>query len=149
MIWIILAALGVPIWLVVGAFGSSIWSRKRFQASPGVFKCKLRRESGAFPGLKDAWPRMPSYARWVHDVLIVHTGLALVRNNALPVVSVEVTSTSDDVPAPTRLGSHPAIIELRLDDSSVVMLAVPMGATRLQHGPFNQAAAQPVGIAAN
>src|SRR5688572_20909322 len=116
MIWLLLAALGVPIWLVVGALGASLWSRKRFQQAPGVFTCGLRRIAGDAAAHQPAWPRLPTYARWVHDVLIVHAGLALVRNAALPVASVEPMDASDAVPAPKRLGETPSFIRLRLDD---------------------------------
>jgi hypothetical protein len=149
MIWIILAALGVPLWLVVVALGTSLWSRKHFQRAPGVFKCSLRRISAASPEQETSWPRVPAYARWVHDVLIVHAGLALVRNEAIPVASVDRMGDSDTVPTPKRLGDHVSIIRLNLDDGSRVDLAAPSNVTAIQLGPFNVATAQPVEMRAN
>jgi hypothetical protein len=83
MIWILLGGLGVPIWLIVGALGGAFWSRRKFQHSSGVFPCKVRIAAGSEDLGK--WPRTTVYARWVHDVLLVHAGLALVRYRALPV----------------------------------------------------------------
>jgi len=73
MIWALLALVGVPIWLVLGALGGTILSRRRFKAQPGVFVL-LFREHG-----DDDWPRIVSYGRYVHGVLLVNSGLALVR----------------------------------------------------------------------
>src|SRR3954471_20620014 len=98
MIWIMLAALGVPVWLIVGALTAGLLSRRAFKRSPGVFPAKLRVISGAFPGIGPGWRRMPAYAQWVHDVLIVQQGNALVRNRALPVASAtgRITSANPD-----------------------------------------------------
>ncbi len=73
MIWALLAVIGVPIWLVLGALGGAIISRRRFKAQPSVFVLSIR-EHG-----HDGWPRRVSYGRYVHDVLLVTSGLALVR----------------------------------------------------------------------
>jgi hypothetical protein len=37
MVWILLAALGVPVWLVVGVLAAGLWSRRALKRSPGVF----------------------------------------------------------------------------------------------------------------
>ena len=148
MIWILLAALGVPVWFVVGALAASFWNRKRFQKSPGAFKCLLRRLSDESHGKQTSWPSMPAYARWVHDVLIVHVGVALVRTQVFPIASIERMDDSDAVPAPKRLGANPSIIRLRLDDGSVMVMAVPANAAVLQRGPFTPAGARPVAMRA-
>jgi hypothetical protein len=85
VIWILLAMFGVPLWLVVGTLGGALWSRRTFRRAPGVFPCKVRIISG--PEDSGKWPRATAYARWVHDVLPVHAGLALVRFRALPVMA--------------------------------------------------------------
>ena len=42
MIWVLLAALGVPLWIVVGVLMGALWSRRRFKREPGAFAAKLR-----------------------------------------------------------------------------------------------------------
>jgi len=141
VIWIILAALGVPIWLIVGALGGALWSRKRFKGAPGVFPCKVRLVSGTEAPSK--WPRATAYARWVHDVLLVHAGIALVRSRALPVADGD----GPVAPAPdVKLkGGDPVSIRLRLDDGSVVEVAAPAASADLLPGPFRQPHAAPAG----
>jgi hypothetical protein len=74
MIWIVLAALGVPLCLVVGALGAGSWSRWAFEQAPGAFPAKLRLITGAAPGAEAPWPSRPVPVRWIHDVLLVHRG---------------------------------------------------------------------------
>jgi hypothetical protein len=137
VIWIILAVLGVPIWLVVGLLLGALWSRRRFRRTPGVFACKIR--SAAGDGGSEGWPRTTSYARWVHDVLLVHGGIALVRNRALPVRSVEGAMA----PAPNvkMKGSEPVSVTFRLDDDSIVEVAA--FERDLLAGPFDALRAKP------
>ena len=86
---IVLALLGVPVWLVVGMLLGGLYTRRRYRRAPGVFRCKIRMLSGS-PGddPSPGWGRAPAYGRWVHDVLVVSRGLALVRFAALPVAAV-------------------------------------------------------------
>jgi hypothetical protein len=118
MALIVLAALGVPLWMVVGALAAGIWSRRSFKRAPGVFPAKLRVTAGEVPGLETSWPRRPVHARWVHDVLLVHRGLARVTG---PVRSGEPRS----IPG---LGSSPIVVALILDSGAEVELAGPSAA---------------------
>jgi hypothetical protein len=132
MIWILLAALGVPIWLVVGALCGALWSRRTFRHAPGVFPCNVRITSSTDGPQK--WPRSTAYARWAHDVLLVHAGLALVRYRVLPIASVDQpASPASDV----RLkGDDPVAMHFRLDDESVVEVVAPRAMGALLSGPF-------------
>jgi hypothetical protein len=85
MVWALLAILGVPIWLVLGGLGFALWSRKKFKETPGVFLAKVRMNSGSFSGIGDRWSRMPVYALWVHGVLLLHKGPALIQTLPVPV----------------------------------------------------------------
>jgi hypothetical protein len=127
MIWILLALLGVPLWLVAGALIAGLISRRAFCRSPGVFKTKIRLHHGEVPGLDESWPRLPSYARWVHDVLIVHRGMALVRSAAYPVTSCTALPVSAE--PPRRLGDAPLSVELTLDGGAIAEMAVPSEAS--------------------
>ena len=82
MIWALLAILGIPIWLIVGAL-IAIWQiRRAIKRQPGVFEVSVR-AAGA-----DTWPRQPSYARVVRDVLVLNSGVALLRAEVHPVDAV-------------------------------------------------------------
>ena len=132
MIWIALAALGVPIWLVLGALGGALWSRRHYRRAPGVFPCKIRLTSGSqAPG---AWTRGTAYARWVHDVLLVHTGLALVRYRALPVAGID--GSISQLPAVKVKGDAAVSVRLRLDDGHHVEVAGPGSTREGLAGPF-------------
>jgi hypothetical protein len=139
VIWILLATLGVPLWLIFGALGGALWSRRKFRHASGVFPCKIRIVSGAEVSRK--WPRATAYARWVHDVLLVHAGLALVRFKALPVAGVDAPITS--APDVKLKGGDPVSIRLRLDDGSVAEVAAPEHARQALAGPFLALAASP------
>jgi hypothetical protein len=133
LISVILATIGVPIWLVVGMLALAFWSRRQFQKAPGVFPCRVREVLGS--GEEAGWGRPESYGRWVHDVLLLHSGLALIRYRALPVASVEKPIASAEG---TRFKGDAVSIQLRLDDGSVVEVAGPAEARQLLVGPFSQ-----------
>jgi hypothetical protein len=120
VIWIILAALGIPIWMVLGGLAASLMSRRSFKRRDGVFPAKLRVVSGEVATLKDSWPRRPGYARWVHDVLLVQHGLALLRTEALGVTSANSPRDADDI---SGLGDAPLVVTLELDGGASVELA--------------------------
>jgi hypothetical protein len=123
MIWALLYALGVPLWLVIGGLLFALRAQSQAKKAPGVFPCKLRLVSGAHPGLKETWRLFPSYGRWVHDVLIVHSGLSLVLTEALPVVAQVGATSPADPQQVKRLGQHPVVVAVRLDNGAVVELA--------------------------
>ncbi len=131
LIAIVLSWLGVPLWLVVGVLLLAFWSRRSFQKSPGVFTCRVREvpTSGEQPG----WGRGKAFGRWVHDVLLLHSGLALIRYTAIPVAGVEKpVALAED----TRFKGDAVSIQLRLDDGSVVEVAGPAEERKLLEGPF-------------
>ena len=134
LVAILLAILGVPLWLVLGGVGAGLWSRRTFRKSPGVFAMKARVvDSAAAP---PKWKRQASYARWVHDVLIVHQGLAMVRNRALPVASASpATISSGEV---RGLGEDPVAVRLSLDGGEVVEVAAATADGDMLSGPFSE-----------
>ena len=132
----VLATLGVPLWLVVGVLLLAFWSRRQFQKGTGVFPCRVREVLGS--GQEAGWGRAMSYGRWVHDVLLLHSGIALIRYRALPVASVEKPIASAEG---TRFKGDVVSIQLRLDDGSVVEVSGPAEAAQLLAGPFGEGAA--------
>lgn len=125
-------------WLVLGVLGLLLWQRHQFKQEPDVFETKIRLESGASEDFKEKWPRLSGYGRWVHDVLLVHDGLGLRTNTPVPVAALEgplEASVADDA---KRLGDHPVVYRLRLDDGATLLMAVPAEAGTLAVGPFEK-----------
>jgi hypothetical protein len=136
MVWILLAALGIPLWIVAGALIATLLSRRQFKRAPGAFPAKLRIVSGDVPGLKDSWPRRPLLARWTHDVLVVQRGLALVRCDVLGVTQATGSLTTGDPDAIRGLGAEPLLLTVVLDHGASVELAAPADAKSPIVGPF-------------
>ena len=137
MIWAVLAVLGVPIWLVVAGLGAALlrsWSQ--FKKRPGVFMAKIRLRSGSFEGISEKWTPMPIAALWVHDVLLVHKGLPLVRNLPLPVAEAVGTAQAADPGEIKRLGEQPTLLTFRLDNGAELELATPGDSSPVALGPF-------------
>jgi hypothetical protein len=114
MIWALLALLGVPIWLVVGALGGALIYRRRVRSDPDVVRVKVRAADA------ERWPRRASYGRAVQDVLVLHTGIALVRCNIRGVADAFERADLGPV-APFAL---PRVAQLAFDDGTVALLAV-------------------------
>jgi hypothetical protein len=136
MIWVVLAALGVPLWLVVGALAASLWSRRTFKRAPGTFPAKVRVRAGAVAGVDARWSRRPVHARWVHDVLLVHHGLALVRSDALAAANVTGPLIGREPDEITHLGVSPVVLTLHLDDGTTTELAGRAADQDLLVGPY-------------
>jgi hypothetical protein len=138
VIWIILAALGIPIWLVLGGLVATLLSRRSFKRRPGVFPVKLRVVTGEAAKLKASWPRRPGYARWVHDVLLVQHGGALRQTEALAVARMMGPISPADPDDIRALGDAPLVMSLELDGGATIELAAPADARATMVGPFDE-----------
>ena len=93
MIWALLALLGVPVWLVVGMLVGALWSRRSFRQRDGVFKIAMR------PADVTKWKRSSTgFARSFSNVLVINTGLALVRTRIHVVQRIGPVSSGDGSP---------------------------------------------------
>ena len=112
MITALLVLIGVPVWIVVGLVVAAVVSRRRFIAQPDAFALKAR---GTADG---SWPRRPSHGRVVHDVLVEHSGAALVRTTIRGIASVHER--------PDKQAHAPflAVFEVAFDDGSIEQIAV-------------------------
>ena len=132
MIWVLLAAIGVPLWLLVIAIVYTWRSRRRLRAAPGVFACRLR---AAGPEAKPGWPRTLRRGCWAHDVLLVYSGLALKQCEVLPVASV--TGLAPAAPGAVKgLGERPMLVRLHLDEGRLLDLVASGDDVSLAVGPF-------------
>lgn len=131
MIWILLAALGVSLWVIAAGILFVAWSRRRLRQTPGVFACHVRPAGPA--ETSDGWPRSKRYAYWVHDVLLVHRGPALLRYDALAVANVVGPSAATTAKG---LGDQPMWLRLHLDDGRLLDVVAHDHDLSTATGPF-------------
>jgi hypothetical protein len=136
MIWVLLAALGIPLWMVAGALVTTLWSRRRFMRAPGAFAAKMRVVTGEVDGLDSSFPRSRSAARWVHDTLVIHRGVALARSDAFAIAQMTGSRAASGDAEVKGLGPHPRILTLVLDSGATVELAAHADAADTMVGPF-------------
>jgi hypothetical protein len=144
MVAILLTILGVPLWLVAGMVLAALYSRRRFKQAPGVFRCKLRLVSGTMDGLKARWGRAPAYGRWIHDVLLISQGVALVRVVPVPVAGMAAGPEKADPAEIKRLGPALKVLRLRVDGGPTIDLAAGELDELRMLGPFADTAVPPV-----
>lgn len=143
VMWLVLAALGIPTWFVVGLLVGALWSRRTHSHAPGVFPGKIRTVSAAEQA--GGWSRRTAYARWVHDVLLVHSGMALVRYQALPVRAADGIAPAPGVKL--RGGGDPVSLRVTLDDGTVFDVATSASWAELLAGQFVALHAEPAASA--
>ena len=120
----ILYVLGVPLWMLVGAVILIIWNSKRVKKQPGVFPLKVRPKRDPDGDKKPKWPRGVSYAQWIHDVVIVRKGPALILTVPYGIKKVEVYPQDADPEEVKGLGDHPHLAQVRLDDDTILEVAL-------------------------
>ncbi len=119
----ILLFLGVPLWMVIGAIILIFWNRKRVKAQPGMFPVKVKAEAEPGAEKEPKWSGK-GYAQWVHDVLIVRTGIGLMKSTPYGISNTEGYHQIADPDEVKGLGDHPMVIRAQLDDGSIIQVAV-------------------------
>ena len=114
MIWVLLAALGVPIWLIVGVLLSVWLSRRRFRAQEGVFALSIR------PQGDQKWERTVAYGRCFRGIIVVNRGVALTSTSIHEVDGIAELALDD----PPRKPAEAVGRLLTLEDGSVFEVAV-------------------------
>lgn len=120
----ILYVLGVPAWMIIGMLILVFWNRKRVKNQPGCFPLKIRPEADPDSDKESKWPRSVSYAQWVHDVAIVREGPALLLTVPYGIKGVEGTPQDADPEKVKGLGDQPVLMRARLDDDSIIEVAL-------------------------
>ena len=82
---------------------------------------------------------MPVYALWIHDVLLVHSGLPLAHMTPVPVSAMKGESVKGDPSELKRLGDAPVIRTIHLDSGAVIEMALPGDVQELGQGSFSEA----------
>ena len=129
MIWATLALLGIPIWLIALILIAAFKNRNTVRSNPDIFEFKLKKGDG--------WTRKKSYARWVSDVLIVHTGIALIRTAASQVETINVLGPIE--PSPKGLGEHATEVTLTYSGDNEFSFAVSVDDLTVALGPNRDA----------
>jgi len=122
VIWILLGLLGVPIWLIVGVLVAVFYSRRHFRAQDDVFELSIRSQG------EEKWPRRPAYGRCFRGIIVVNTGLALVRNTIQEVD--DITDLALDQPPRKPADAVGRLLTLR-DGSPIEVAVAAVDASRL------------------
>ena len=122
LVSILLYILGVPLWMILGMLILVFWNRRRVQNQPGIFPIKIRPDPD--PDEESKWPRSVSYAQWIHDVVIVRKAPALILTVPYGVKKVEDMPQDADPQEVKGLGDHPKVARVRLDDDSIIQVAL-------------------------
>ena len=122
LISIVLYILGVPLWMILGMLILVFWNRRRVKNQPGMFPVKIRPDSESNEESK--WPRSVSYAQWIHDVAIVRKAPALILTVPYGIKAIESLPQDADPEEVKGLGDHPKVARVRLDDDSIIEVAL-------------------------
>jgi hypothetical protein len=110
--------------MIIGMLILVFWNRRRVKKQPDAFPVKIRQEADEDAEKEAKWPRSAGYAQWVHDVLIVRTGIGLMLTTPYGISGMEGKPRQAEPDEVKGLGDHPQIIRARLDDGSILQFAV-------------------------
>ena len=127
MVWALLALLGIPIWFIALVLIAAFRNRRKVRSDPSVFTFKARKDDG--------WRRGKVHARWVSDVLITHSGIALIRMDAAKVDAVTIRGPIE--PPPKGLGESASEVCVAYAEGSALSVAVSAENLDAMLGPMN------------
>jgi hypothetical protein len=125
LIWATLIFLGIPIWFIALILIAAFKNRNTVRSNPDMFEFKAKKGDG--------WTRRKSYSRWVSDVLIVHTGIGLIRTAAAQVETINVLGPIE--PPPKGMGEHPTEVTLTYSGGDEFSFAVSVDNLTVALGP--------------
>src|SRR4051812_9803254 len=134
--------VGMSWLLVAAAVLGTVWvyrawrGHREFVTAEGTFRCRVRVRSASLPGFPPRWSRSARHARWVHDVLIIRSGLLAPRVYPLAVHVAEGELVELDRHRVRGLGSHPVSVLVLLDHQAAVEVATAERNRSLLAGPF-------------
>ncbi|HEV3282857.1 MAG TPA: hypothetical protein VG010_01525 [Solirubrobacteraceae bacterium] len=129
MIWVALAALGVPLWLCAVAILTLILRNRALRRRPGNVPVRVRS-----PG-KKRWS--PGHGVWIHDVFAFR-GLPAAWREALAWASDATVRVPSDHERRGlhRLGGQPIVVTLTLAEGGALELAASADHESDLLGPF-------------
>lgn len=133
MVAVLVLGTALATTLVVAAV-MTLRARRRTARLRSAFRCKLA-VSATSGDLEPRWPRQASYGLWVHDVLVLFSGVA--RTHAHPYAVHFAEGVVETSPEPVKgLGPWPVVLAMQLDDGRHALLAADRGAGASVAGPF-------------
>jgi hypothetical protein len=129
MIWVILAAVGVPLWLCALAILTLVMRNRALRARPGNVPVRVRAEG------KSRW--MPGHGLWVHDVFAYRGSPAAWKEGLVCVTAVsERPADAEERKHLRRIGDEPVIATLTVDDGGRLDVAARASDARTLLGPY-------------
>jgi hypothetical protein len=129
MIWVALAAIGVPLWLCAAAILTLILRNRSLRRRPGNVPVRVRGEN------KHRWS--PGHGVWIHDVFAFR-GLPAAWREALVWASDAAVRIADDHERKGlhRVGDSPVVVTLTLKEGGTLELAASSEHKGELLGPF-------------
>jgi hypothetical protein len=136
LIWVLIGTVGALLLVAIGALLSSYYTRREVARSPQAFRCKLGIDPRTGKATRMRWPWRSAHAIWVHDSLVVVSGVVRTRISPLAVHFAEGSVGGSYDCSPSGVGPDPVFLSLELDDGTHVLLAAPRSAKSLVVGPY-------------
>lgn len=130
MIWVILAAIGVPLWLCAMAITVLVFRNRALRKRPGNLPVRVLAEG------KRRW--VPGHAVWVHDVFVFRGSPAAWKEELLWVTGVLGRDpTESERRGLHRIGDDPVVASMKLASGQTVEVAARGDQRNLLLGPFS------------
>ncbi len=110
MVWVALAALGVPLWLIAGAISVLVMRNRALRRRPGNFAVRVRR-----PDAK-RWSR--GNGLWVHDVFTYRGSPAAWKEELVWVLGAQSAPATGQVAHRLRRLEEPQVTTLTTSDGA-------------------------------
>ena len=125
---------------VLAGIALSSWHRHLLSKAGPTFACRVWSLTGSRPGRRNRTRVRRARAVWIHDVLLVQRGRLVPRLQVLPVRLPDDSMRFAKPGEVVGLTTMPLVLELRLDDGSLVAVAAASQDRTLLAGPFLAAA---------
>ena len=131
MIWIVLAAMGVPLWLCAIAIFVLVKRNSWLRNRPGNVPVRMR------PPGKKRW--LPGHGVWVHDVFAFRGSPAAWKEALLWVTSASARpATPEEQKKLRRIGDEPVVVTFALAGGGEIELAARAEDRTLLLGAFSE-----------
>ena len=132
MIWVILAALGVPLWLVAVGIFALLFQNRALKKRPGNVPVRVR------PAGKKRW--MKANGLWLSDVFFWRGGLGVWKEGLSQIISASSRPAgTEEQKKLHRVGKNVVIVTMTLAGGGTLDTAGPHESRAALMGPFGDA----------